>query len=155
MNVLLLWLMVNGGFFSLRCRKIFSFIQKITPKGQMGCSSGKKIWQRRIQLWPKIRVLHILAFSLFLFKCYFYNHDNVNRCRTKHVAGKWYLCLYMSDGFMTLYKLGVGSGRVWHVSFIMPVSPQSTCHTGAPHSRTNISTFMAHPEQLPCSSTLS
>lgn len=49
---------------------------------------------------------------LFLSKCYFYNHDNVNRCRITNVAGKWDLHLYVSDGLMASYELGVGSGSL-------------------------------------------
>lgn len=48
-------------------------------------------------------------------KCDLSNCDNVNRYRIKNAAEKCDLCIYMCDGFMTSYMLGVGSGKEFDV----------------------------------------
>lgn len=151
--------MINGEWrfwFFLDIRKYLALSKRAHQKDKWGVHQARKFDREEFSGGQRSEFCTFWLFLwLFLFKCYFYSHDNASRCRIKNVAGKWDLYLYVSDGFMTLCKLGVGSGRGWHINFITPVSVQSPRCTGAPHSRTNIPMLRARPEQLTCSSSLS
>lgn len=122
--------MINGKtevfFFFFRYMKILALFKREHQKGKLHAHQARKFDKEEFRGGQRLKFWKFWLFLwFFLFKCYFYYCENINRCRIKIVAGKWNLCLYVSDGFMTWYKLGTDSGRVWHVSFIKPVSQQS------------------------------